>query len=191
MTIARIKDGVFRTLLVQDALARLAEEGIATAGRHAADLDPEIESEEFSAQIRAQAAKMESVYARFFCVENAVRELISQRLSEKAGSGWWDGKVPAKIRDGVDRLKKKEQQNRYLSSRSRTNIGYTFFGNLGQIIIANWDDFADLFPDQAWVTSRFNDLEMCRNVIMHTNVLPDAEIARIESIVRDWISQVG
>ena len=65
------------------------------------------------------------------------------------------------------------------------------FGNLAQIIIANWDEFSDLFPDQAWITSRFNDLEMSRNIIMHTGVLPQLEVERIESIVRDWIRQVG
>jgi hypothetical protein len=64
------------------------------------------------------------------------------------------------------------------------------FGNLSQIIIANWDEFSDLFPDQAWVTSRFNDLEMSRNIIMHTGTLPQLEVERIESIVRDWIRQV-
>jgi len=62
---------------------------------------------------------------------------------------------------------------------------------LAQIIINNWQEFSDLFPDQAWITSRFNDLEMSRNIIMHTGILPDIEIERIESIVRDWIRQVG
>lgn len=191
MSIDCVRDGVFRTLLAEDALSRLAEDGILVPGRQTPMLDTEIQAEEFSPQIRTQAAQMEKVYVRFFCLENAVRELITQRLSEKHGTPWWEQKVPSKIREGVEKLKRKEQQNRYLSSRSKTSIGYTFFGNLGQIIIANWEDFSDLFPDQAWVTSRFNDLEMCRNVIMHTNVLPEGEIERIESIVRDWISQVG
>jgi hypothetical protein len=62
---------------------------------------------------------------------------------------------------------------------------------LAQTIIANWDDFSDLFPDQAWINSRFNDLEMSRNIIMHTGTLPQIEVERIESIVRDWIRQVG
>jgi hypothetical protein len=65
------------------------------------------------------------------------------------------------------------------------------FGNLAQIIITNWEDFSDLFPDQAWISARFNDLEMSRNIIMHTGILPQIEIDRIESIARDWIRQVG
>lgn len=65
------------------------------------------------------------------------------------------------------------------------------FGNLAQIIIANWDNFSDLFPDQHWISSRFNDLELSRNIIMHTGILPEIEIGRIRSITRDWIRQVG
>ncbi|MOA60655.1 hypothetical protein D3C78_1855850 [compost metagenome] len=65
------------------------------------------------------------------------------------------------------------------------------FGNLAQIIMNNWDDFSDTIPNQAWLQARFSDLEMTRNIIMHTGVLPDIEIERIESIMRDWLSQIG
>ena len=91
----------------------------------------------------------------------------------------------------MKKMKEKELKNRYHANRSSSDIGYTMFGQLGQIIIARWDDFSDLFPDQAWITSRFNDLEMSRNIIMHTNVLPAGEIERIDSLVMDWLRQVG
>ena len=44
----------------------------------------------------------------------------------------------------------------------------TMLGNLWQIVIANWDDFSDIIPNQAWLMSRMDDLEMSRNIIMHT-----------------------
>ena len=91
----------------------------------------------------------------------------------------------------MEKLREKETVNRYHAQRSIALIGYTMFGNLGQITIANWDDFSDLFPDQAWITARFNDLEMSRNIIMHTGALPQIEVERIQSIVRDWIRQIG
>ena len=59
----------------------------------------------------------------------------------------------------------------------------TMLGNLGQIVIANWDDFSDIIPNQAWL--------MSRNIIMHTGGLPADEIDRIESIVRDLLRQIG
>ena len=131
------------------------------------------------------------MYVSFFCLENAVRELILQRLAEHHGADWWHLKVPVKIREAVGKLREKEAKAKYHAQRSEADIGYTTFAHLSQMIIANWDDFSDLFPDQAWITARFTDLEMSRNIIMHTNVLPSIEIERIDSIVRDWLRQVG
>ena len=64
-------------------------------------------------------------------------------------------------------------------------------GNLGQIVIANWDDFSDIIPNQAWLMSRMDDLEMSRNIIMHTGGLSADEIDRFESIVRDLLRRIG
>lgn len=64
-------------------------------------------------------------------------------------------------------------------------------GNLGQIVIANWDDFSDIIPNQAWLMSRMDDLGMSRNIIMHTGGLLADEIDRIENIVRDLLRQIG
>lgn len=189
--IAQIEKGVWDAMLLEDTLNRLQEQGIAVVAEREVTPLNLIEIKDFSPQVRFQALRMQHVYVAFFCLENAVRELISQRLIERHGPNWWDSKVPLKIKENVEKLKEKERANRYLSSRAVHNIGYTFFGNLGQIIIANWSDFNDLFPEQAWINSRFADLEACRNIIMHTNVLPEIEIARIDSIVRDWLSQVG
>lgn len=192
--IAELEKGILGSLLLADTFRRLADDDgivIAKEGNPASQTEAELEVADFSPQIRAQALKMQAVYVQFFCLENAVRELISQTLAEKHGSTWWELKVPAKIRESVAKMKKKEEVNRYLASRSAADIGYTFFGQLADIITTCWEDFRPLFPEQSWVTSRFNDLEMCRNIIMHTNVLPESEIGRIEGLVRDWLSQVG
>lgn len=67
----------------------------------------------------------------------------------------------------------------------------TMLGNLRQIVIANWDNFSDIIPNQAWLMSRMDDLEMSRNIIMHTGGLPADEIDRIESVVRDLLREIG
>ncbi len=99
--------------------------------------------------------------------------------------------MPSSIKSNVDTLKKKEAKNKYYSNRFDSEIGYTMLGNLGQIIINNWEDFSDIIPNQAWLSSRMDDLEMSRNIIMHTGTLPQVEIERIESIVRDLLRQIG
>ena len=186
-----LKQFVFNGLLLDDSFERLENQGISI--RSGAQLVPveRIEETDFSPRIIFDAKRMASVYIVFFCLENAVRELITDRLAERYGVDWWETNVPKKIQETVSKLKEREEKNKYHTQRSTSLIGYTMFGNLEQIIISNWEDFSDLFPSQSWVSSRFTDLEMSRNIIMHTGVLPQIEIDRIESIARDWIRQVG
>lgn len=187
----KLKRFVFNALLAENSLSQLGAQGISVRGSAPVPQSIVVDEVGFSPRILYDAARMASVYTVFFALENAVRELITERLLARRGVDWWNTAVPAKIRTGVEKLKEKEATSRYHTPRSIAAIGYTMFGNLAQIVMANWEEFSDLFPDQAWITSRFNDLEMSRNIIMHTGVLPTIEMERIESIVRDWIRQVG
>lgn len=187
----KIKEFVFNGLLLEDSLLNLENQGISVKTGFKLEEVERIDPADFSPKIIYNATKMASVFKVFYCLENSVRELIQERLAERFGLSWWEEKVPNKIIESVDKLKKKEETNRYHAQRAATNLGYTFFGQLCQMIIYNWEDFSDLFPDQHWINSRFNDLEMSRNIIMHTGTLPDIEIERIESICRDWLKQVG
>jgi hypothetical protein len=186
-----IKPFVFNALLAENSLAQLGAQGISVRGGAATPPTISVDEMGFSPRIHYDATKMSSVFMAFYCLENAARELITERLLARKGADWWESAVPAKIKAAVHKLKEREVKNRYHAPRSTALVGYTMFGNLAQIIIANWDDFSDLLPDQAWITSRFNDLEMSRNIIMHTGTLPQLEVERIGSIVRDWIRQVG
>jgi hypothetical protein len=187
----KLKEFIFNGFLLEDSLGRLEDDGISVKKGYKIVEIERISDVEFSPKITFYAVKMSSVFKVFFCLENSVRELIQERLSERYGIDWWESKIPTKIKESVTKLKEKENENRYHAQRATTNIGYTFFGQLSQIIVNNWEDFSDLFPDQHWINSRFNDLEMSRNIIMHTGLLPDIEIDRIESICRDWLKQVG
>ena len=115
--------------------------------------------------------------------ENGAKEYVYLDLLDENGN--------IKTSIPLKEPKKEEQKNKFFSSRSDSEIGYTMLGNLGQIIINNWDDFSDIIPSQAWLTSRMDDLEMARNIVMHTGVLPQIEIDRIASIVRDLLRQIG
>lgn len=181
---------VFNAFLLDDSFNQLADKGIDVGLKKEKNINRIIETD-FSPRIIYEANKMSSVYTAFFCIENSVRELISERLSEIKGLNWWNECVPEKIKSEVEKLIEKEKKNKYHTPRSTIKIGYTMFGNLASIITHNWDSFSDLFPDQAWIASRFNDLEMSRNIIMHTGTLPELEVDRIQAIVRDWLRQVG
>jgi hypothetical protein len=187
--ITRLKTMVFNGLLAQEDLKVLENNGL---GIHV-PLSPiaKIAETDFSPTLINEADRMASVYALFYCIENAVRELIDSRLNERHGPGWWDICVGEGIKKMANGLKEKEEKNKYHVPRSSELIGYTLFGSLSLLIINKWEDFSDLFPDQHWVTSRLNDLELSRNIIMHTGLLPELEIERIQSIARDWVRQVG
>ena len=185
-----LKKLAFNGILATDSLIALAKDGI-DAGVTEKKEESKLEESDFSPVLLNSARSMGNVYEVFFCLENAVRDLIEERLAERKGQSWWDNSVPDKVRKVAVELRTKEEKNKYHAQRSTSLIGYTMFGNLSQIIIANWDNFSDLFPDQHWISSRFNDLELSRNIIMHTGILPEIEIGRIKSITRDWIRQVG
>ena len=191
MSYQNIKEFVFNGMLVQDSLKSLELEGITVLNNCDEIPVHRVVEADFSPRIWNDARNMSSIYTALYCIENTIRSFIVERMSERYGIDWWHSKVPKKIKDDVVKLKEKEQKNKYYSNRSDAEIGYTMLGNLAQIIISNWDDFSDIIPNQAWLTSRMDDLEMSRNIIMHTGILPQIEIDRIDSIVRDLFRQIG
>lgn len=187
-----LRQFVFNGLLLYDSLETLErQKGISVFESGDLTQVSRVVEADFSPVVWNNAINMSSVYQAIFCIENTLRNFIVERMSERYGLSWWEEKVPSNIKKAVDKLKKDEIKNKFFSSRSDSEIGYTMLGNLGQIIINNWEDFSDIIPSQAWLTSRMDDLEMARNIVMHTGILPQIEIDRITSIVRDILRQIG
>ncbi len=133
---------------------------------------------------------MAKTYQLFYMLENSIRYLILESFEKQGNKNWWDNKVPVKIRTDVVKRIHKENENRWLATRGYHHIFYTNFGDLKEIIIANWDIFKQHFPNQHWIASRMQDLEFSRNIIAHNNKLPDNEIKRIKLYFNDWIKQI-
>lgn len=190
-SIAHLKKMVMDGMLVQSQINKYSGEGILKNDIGLVRPSISVEKFSFSPRISSAANKMSSVYIVFYCLENSARELIVDRLFERHGENWWSTCVPDKVQKRVKDLQDKESKNKYHTQRATNNIGYTTFGDLSDIVISNWQDFSDLIPNQAWISSRFNDLEMSRNIIMHSGLLPDDEIDRIKTCVQDWVEQVG
>lgn len=192
MSERKLRQFVFNGLLLYDSLETLEkQQGIAVFESGDLTQVSRVIEVDFSPVVWNNAINMSSVYQAIFCIENTLRNFIVERMSERHGLSWWEQKVPSNIKKAVDKLKKDEIKNKFFSNRSDSEIGYTMLGNLGQIVINNWEDFSDIIPSQAWLTSRMDDLEMARNIVMHTGVLPQIEIDRITSIVRDILRQIG
>lgn len=73
-----LQSGVFKTILLDDSLARLEESGISVRGPSGPQPLAEVKMSDFSPVIHHRATQMQHVYVAFFCLENAVRELIVQ-----------------------------------------------------------------------------------------------------------------
>ncbi len=187
-----IRQFVFNGLLLNDSLEALEkQQGISVFETGDMNQISRVVEADFSPVVWNNAINMSSVYQAIFCIENTLRNFIVERMSERHGLNWWEEKVSSNIKKSVEKLKKEELKNKFFSSRSDSEIGYTMLANLGQVIIDNWDDFNDIIPSQAWLKSRMDDLEMARNIVMHTGVLPQIEIDRITSIARDILRQIG
>jgi hypothetical protein len=141
--------------------------------------------------VRQAAMKAMPAYLAFFCIENAVRQLVTERLTEKFGSAWWETCATGAMRTQVQERKTKEGKNRWHIERAAHEINYTNFGDLRNLIVNKWPEFEDLFPDQNWITSRLDELEASRNIIAHSNILDDREMTRLSLYLQDWIRQTG
>lgn len=187
-----LRNWLFKAISVERAIDRLEAEGLAVrATSDPRALQRMIPLDSFSPDIRRAAMDALPAYLAFFCLENSVRELVTERLSESHGGDWWDKHASQGIKDKVTRRREEEGKNRWHVRRGDHEIYYTDFGDLKLLIQNNWPDFEDLFPDQNWITSRLDELEASRNIIAHSNVLENREIDRIRLYLDDWYKQVG
>lgn len=179
--------------------ANLAEQSLDQAGRRSSsmlrfdetNLRETLGIEVLDTEHVATAEKMSFVYITVAAFENSVRDLIKSVLLETSGEGWWDTCVSEKIRNAANSRKQEEQKIRWHVQRGDDPIRFTMLPNLANIIAQNSEAFEPYLPNVEWVRSVFEVVERSRNVIMHSGVLSDRDIARLGSMIRDWNSQVS
>lgn len=145
---------------------------------------------QFSERLRAEADAMARHYATFYCLENSIRELVSARLSEVHGANWWVIAVPQIIRDNVEKNYKKEVAAG-VTLRSDKRIDYSNFGELGEIIKANFDLFGDMLRDVSAVQKVLASLNTLRGPIAHCKSLAEDEVVRLRLSLSDWFRQMS
>lgn len=187
-----ITNFVFRGLLCSHAVEELQAQG---ALRTPAQTPQERRDHDMlasvQANIRGSSLEMQRYYRLLFVFENLVREFIDQRFTEEdKTTDWWDKRSTADMKKKVETRKKEEQRNLWHTGRNQHPIYYVDFGDLALLVMNHWPDFKDYFPNQAWIVARIQETEKSRNVIAHTNRLPEEEGARLERHLRDWIAQV-
>lgn len=140
---------------------------------------------QFPATLRNEASAMASHYELFFCLENSIRELVTATLAAAVGATWWDSTVPQAVKDNVDKNLKREREAG-VTQRSADLIDYATFGELSQIIQANWGLFADTFNNQRALVKVLSGLNVLRGPIAHCTPLAQDEVLRLDLSLRDW-----
>jgi hypothetical protein len=145
---------------------------------------------QFEQEVRREAALMAQHYELFYCLEQAIRKIITETLEEAEGADWWTNKVPQKIREDVLFLQQKEIDNA-VATRSDRAIDYTTFGQLSVIITSNWALFATIFKSPRAVEKVMSSLNLLRGPIAHCCPLSEDEVDRLQLAVKDWFRMIG
>lgn len=154
---------------------------------HATDKLVTSHLEQVDAKIRRNAERMSEFYKIFYVLENDIRNLVQETLNDAIGEDWWKEAVPQVIRDSVKKNIDKEADEG-LIARSDREIDYTNFGELGEIIKANWISFAGIFSNTTinGIQRVIKKLNLARGPIAHCNLLTEDEVVRLKLTVRDW-----
>jgi hypothetical protein len=140
---------------------------------------------QFDLQNRINASNMAEYYKIFYMLENDIRRLISDTLEAAHGADWWNTCVPLPVKEEVAKNQKREL-DAGIALRSENALDYTTFGQLGDIIRANWTDFAGMLSNQSALNRVLFSLNMSRGTIAHCGVLAEDEIDRLKLNVKDW-----
>lgn len=140
---------------------------------------------QFEERVRKQAATMSQHYEIFYCLENSLRQIIHAKLEADFGAPWWDQVVPGVVRTNAAENMKKELDSG-VTMRSTDLLSYTTFGELGEIVRANWDRFSDTFNSKSAFNKIMASLNTLRAPIAHCSPLADDEVARLRLTMRDW-----
>ncbi|MDX8447748.1 Swt1 family HEPN domain-containing protein [Mesorhizobium captivum] len=151
------------------------------------DVQPEIFSsiKQFSSDVRENAERMSQYYKLFYMLENDIRKLIDDTLSEAYGPHWWDNYAPGSAKEEC-KFNQQREQEAAVTSRSENELDYVSFGQLGEIIRSNWVLFGGILSNQKAMGRVMFSLNTLRGPIAHCGILAEDEVDRLKLTVKDW-----
>lgn len=140
---------------------------------------------QFKESVRREAAAMSEHYEVFYSLEKSIRELVIEKMKAEHGAGWWETQVQDSIRNNVARNMERERDAGF-TMRSTEPLDYTTFGELGEIVRANWTTFNDTFNSEKAFTKIMTSLNILRGPIAHCSPLAEDETVRLRLTLKDW-----
>lgn len=185
---------VFRGQLAEEALDKAGRRKYATEEAFfSEELAKKLHFDEIDSKYVEQSKTMITVFATITAFENATREFVYSILFERYKTEWWSKGVQKSIRDQAEGRKAQEAKVKWHVSRGDAMMSYLDFGDLTKIMLSNdnWPIFESYVGSQDWVRAIFEDIGKSRNVIMHSGVLDEYDIARVGLNIRDWLRQIN
>lgn len=181
----RLRSFYFSCMATTGDLERLQDEGQIKLVEKDKKIENSI-SDYFDENVYLEAGSMAQHYMTFYCLERSARNIVIGKLNDTHGGGWWATKVPQNIRTNVSQNMQREL-DAGVTPRSEREIDYTTFGELGEIVKANWADFGDIFKSPKAFTKIMTNLNVLRGPIAHCSPLSEDEVLRLELTVKDWM----
>lgn len=115
--------------------------------------------------IQEKGKEMSEVYLYLYCIENSLRIFIVEISKTESVL------IPRKVQETIDKLKKSEQESKYLPIRGDNDLFYCDFIELGKIMVGNWAVFGKYFPKQNehWLNVMVEELYKIRCLVAHNS----------------------
>jgi energy-converting hydrogenase A subunit M len=183
----QLKIFCMQNLMLESDLAKLEASGIDIGHVRTIRKDEVVDVDLFDGDILADARQMADFYVLYYALENSIRRVIRERMSEDHGANWWDTAIPDGVKDAV-REKQEKEKDTVLASRTEDPLTFTNFGELITIIESNWDSFSDTIRSRKAMQQTLSQFNQIRNVIAHSCRLSENDIARMKLLIQDWLN---
>jgi hypothetical protein len=140
---------------------------------------------QFSEEVRINAELMSEYYRLFYMLENDMRRFIGDTITDAYGPDWWAEHSPVSAKEECKANQKREQEAG-VTSRSDNELDYISFGQLGDIIRANWVLFGGILSNDKALGRVMFSLNTLRGPIAHCGLLAEDEVDRLKLAVKDW-----
>lgn len=181
----KLENFAFKNLMLETELMKLEKSGIDLQHLDSVSKKEIVDLDLFEYDIVVSARKMARFYVYYYAFENSLRRLISGRLKENHGINWWELKAPPGVKQNVEKNQEKEKETA-MAIRSDEPIFYANFGELIDLINANWEDFSDTIRSKKAMESVVSQFGKIRNVIAHSCELEEDDIFRLKLLIKDW-----
>ena len=115
--------------------------------------------------IQEKGQEMSEVYLYLYCIENSLRIFITEIMKSESVI------IPRKVQETIIKLKKSEEESKYLPIRGDSDLFYCDFIELGKIMVGNWAVFGKYFPKQNehWLNVMVEELYKIRCLVAHNS----------------------